>query len=50
MEVKAFNKWSVDGITIDDPGVAPYINLQPRTVPKTGARYARTSSTSQTFS
>jgi len=41
MEVKAFNKWSVSGITIEDPGVAPYINLEPKIVPKTGARYAR---------
>ena len=40
MEIKAFNKWSVSGITINDPGVAPYINLDAKIVPKTGARYA----------
>ncbi|MFT4308961.1 MAG: 30S ribosomal protein S7 [Candidatus Woesearchaeota archaeon] len=41
MEAKAFNKWTVEGIVIEDPGVRPYINLEPRIVPKTGARYAR---------
>ena len=39
-EIKAFNRWSVEGIKVDDPGIAPYITLQARIVPKTGARYA----------
>ncbi len=39
-ETKAFNRWSVEGIKVDDPGISPYITLQPRIVPKTGARYA----------
>ena len=39
-ETKAFNRWSVEGIKVDDPGIAPYITLQARIVPKTGARYA----------
>ena len=38
--IKAFNRWGMDGIKVDDPGVSPYIALQPRIVPKTGARYA----------
>lgn len=38
--VLAFNRWNVDGIDIKDPGVKPYICLEPVIVPKTGARYA----------
>ena len=40
VEIKAFNKWSVEGIKIQDVGLERYINLQPKFVPKTGARYA----------
>ncbi len=40
MEVKAFNRWSVDGIEVQDPGLKRYINLSPTFVPRTGARYA----------
>lgn len=36
----AFNRWSTDGIKVADPGLERYINLQPRIIPKTGARYA----------
>ncbi|MBW2968856.1 30S ribosomal protein S7 [Candidatus Woesearchaeota archaeon] len=39
-EVLAFNKWSTQGIKIEDPGLIDYINLQSRLVPKTGAKYA----------
>ena len=39
-QIKAFNRWSLDGIKVDDPGLQPFITLQPRIVPKTGARYA----------
>lgn len=39
-EVLAFNKWSTSGIGVDDQGLIRYINLEPRVVPKTGARYA----------
>lgn len=38
--IKVFNRWSVDGIKVDDLGLQPYITLQPRIVPKAGARYA----------
>ncbi|HLD87022.1 MAG TPA: 30S ribosomal protein S7 [Candidatus Nanoarchaeia archaeon] len=38
--VLAFNKWSVDGITVEDLGLARYVTLEPRVVPRTGARYA----------
>ena len=40
MEVKAFNRWSVEGIKVEDPGLKDYIQLQPRIVPKSGAKYA----------
>ena len=39
-DIKAFNRWSLDGIKVDDFGLQHYITLQPRIVPKTGARYA----------
>ena len=39
-EIKAFNRWSVDGIKVDDLGLQAYVTLSPRIVPKTGARYA----------
>ena len=39
-DIKAFNRWDVNGINVEDMGLQPYINLRPRIVPKTGARYA----------
>lgn len=39
-EIKVFNRWSMEGIKVDDMGLQPYVALQPRIVPKTGARYA----------
>lgn len=41
VEIKAFNRWDVSGITVEDPGIKDYINLQPKIVPRTGARYAK---------
>ena len=38
-EILAFNKWNTEGIKVDDPGLIPYITLEPKVVPKTGARY-----------
>lgn len=40
VEIKAFNKWSVDGIKVEDAGLQKYISIKPTFVPKTGARYA----------
>jgi len=40
MEIKVFNRWSTDGITVQDPGLQNYISVKPILVPKTGARYA----------
>ena len=38
--IKAFNKWSSEGIVVEDQGLKSYITLEPRLVPKTGGRYA----------
>lgn len=38
--IKAFNSWDTDGIVVNDPGIKPYVTLQPRFVPKTGGKYA----------
>ena len=40
MSVLAFNRWSLEGIKVDDMGLQRYISLDARFVPKTGARYA----------
>ena len=40
VDIKVFNRWSVDGVTVADPGVIGYITLAPKILPKTGARYA----------
>ena len=39
-EIKFFNRWGTEGLKVDDPGLQPYVTLNPRIVPKTGARYA----------
>ena len=39
-EIKAFNKWSTEGIAVTDPGLRDYITVDAKVVPKTGARYA----------
>ena len=38
--IRAFNRWDVSEIKVTDPGLQNYITLEPRIVPKTGARYA----------
>ncbi len=38
--VKAFNKWDTNGIEVEDEGLKGYITLQPKIIPKTGAKYA----------
>lgn len=39
-EIKVFNRWSAEGISVTDPGLKDYVTLEPKVVPKTGARYA----------
>ncbi|MBI1969346.1 30S ribosomal protein S7 [Candidatus Woesearchaeota archaeon] len=38
--ILAFNRWSMEGIEVVDAGLKEYVSLEPRIVPKTGARYA----------
>ncbi|MBW2977212.1 30S ribosomal protein S7 [Candidatus Woesearchaeota archaeon] len=38
--IKTFNRWDTEGIKVTDKGLQNYINLAPKIVPKTGARYA----------
>ncbi|MBW3015723.1 30S ribosomal protein S7 [Candidatus Woesearchaeota archaeon] len=37
--LKAFNKWETSGIVVTDIGIKDYITVEPKIVPKTGARY-----------
>lgn len=41
MSILAFDRWSVDGIVIEDPGLKGYIGLSPRVVPRTGGKVAK---------
>ena len=38
--LKAFGKWDTQGIEVVDIGLRPYITLEPKLAPKTGARNA----------
>ena len=38
--IKFFNKWTTEGVTVADKGLVPYLTLDPKMAPKTGARYA----------
>src|SRR3989339_643626 len=38
--IKAFDKWSTEGIQVQDKGLQNYMTLEPKIVPRTGARYA----------
>ncbi len=39
-EIKLFNIWSTEGIVVEDPGLKPYVNLDPVVVPRTLGRHA----------
>ncbi len=39
-EIKFFNRWSTEGVKVEDAGLVKYMTLKPRILPKTGARYA----------
>ncbi|RMF05016.1 30S ribosomal protein S7, partial [Candidatus Woesearchaeota archaeon] len=41
VEIKVFNKWSTEGIKVEDPGLQRYISLEPKFVPKSSGRYAQ---------
>ncbi len=38
--IKVFDRWDTSGIKVMDEGLKGYITLEPKIVPKTGARYA----------
>ncbi len=38
--IKVFNRWGTEGIKVVDKGLVNYICLEPKIVPRTGARYA----------
>ena len=40
MEIKFFNKWDTEKVVVSDPGLAKYLTIDPKIMPKTGARYA----------
>jgi len=39
-EIKLFNRWNTQGVQVSDLGLVKYISLEPKVIPKTGARYA----------
>ncbi|MBW2965036.1 30S ribosomal protein S7 [Candidatus Woesearchaeota archaeon] len=41
MAVLVYNRWSTDGIQVEDPGLKAYMNIQPRVVPRTGGKSAK---------
>jgi len=38
---KVFGEWETDGIKVYDPGLAPYINLDPKLLPRSHGRLAK---------
>ena len=39
MSLKIFNKWEINNIEVNDPGLKNYINLKPAIIPKTFGRF-----------
>lgn len=37
-QILVFNRWSTEGIKVEDPGLITYINLSPRIVPKSNGK------------
>tara|TARA_Y100000310_G_C20633854_1_gene790120 strand:- start:393 stop:992 length:600 start_codon:yes stop_codon:yes gene_type:complete len=40
VDIKCFNRWSMEGVKVQDLGLQKYLTLAPKILPKTGARYA----------
>ncbi len=38
--ILAFNKWSTEKLVVEDAGLQKYLTINPKIIPKTGARYA----------
>lgn len=41
-ELKFFNHWDAGKVTVKDRGLVNYVSIEPRIMPKTGARYTHT--------
>lgn len=41
VEIKLFNRWSFKDVKVNDPGLKPYINLDPVIVPNTGGKFSQ---------
>ena len=41
MNFKIFDRWNIENIQVNDPGLKKYINLNPILVPRTGNRFAK---------
>ncbi|PIN74028.1 30S ribosomal protein S7 [Candidatus Woesearchaeota archaeon CG10_big_fil_rev_8_21_14_0_10_45_16] len=39
-DIKFFNRWSGEGVVVSDVGLQRYLTIDPKLMPKTGARYA----------
>ena len=39
-DIKFFNRWTTEGVKVEDIGLQKYLTLDPKIMPKTGARYA----------
>lgn len=40
-KIKIFNKWDVEGVTVNDPGLKNYINIKAVVIPRTFGRSAK---------
>ncbi len=39
-DIKFFDRWDLDGVVVTDLGLKNYLTIDPKIVPKTGAKYA----------
>lgn len=40
-EIKLFDRWTMEGVTVKDTGLVDYIDLHPVIIPKSGGRHAK---------
>ena len=41
-EIKLFNRWSFDGVEVEDQGLKNYVNIEPIVIPRTNGYYHNT--------
>lgn len=41
--IKLFNRWDMDGLKVNDPGLSRYINIKPIVIPRTAGRLTHAS-------